>query len=560
MLIIILSWAYTFFITTSFGIVYKRLMLINTSNTSLHKLFGLFLFIITTNCFAIFYRINIEFYSLIFLAAITICIKNYNAFLTELHTLNREFLSLNKKNKILFFIICFITLAKSSTSPFLVDNETYYVQTIKWINEYGFVKGIANLHPFLAQNSSWHALQAATNFSFLTDRINDINGFLFIILCFLMLEGYQKSKHPYIIILIFFPFLMQFINSPSPDLPLFLISPLIFYLFINNFKKANPNNFKIIFSLVLMLCFIKITTAVLPLLLIATLIVQWKALKFHLTRLIPLGSIILILFIIKNNITSGYDLYPLKEINSIDQEWELPEAILTHTKHGTYLSGFGDKEVEHLNHLERFWFWLKLPKLDGIFNKLFILLLTVYPLSFLRKKKKIAYAFIYSIAIIHLVLIWHSSPQYRFFFIFILFFSCELFSLIIKDKRIVLSIIGINILFSSYIIFFDFNITRFTDNALLSSLNTFHFRNIVTPEKNSNINSRFTKEKIFNFEFHNPNNDTFLWTTGNGKLPCINKKQVNYFKYKYNITPTQLGKKTSEGYKSILHSPSNLKN
>jgi hypothetical protein len=59
----------------------------------------------------------------------------------------------------------------------LIDNETYYIQTIKWLNEFGFVKGLANLHPFFAQTSGWHILQSAFSFSYLPFSNNDLNGF-----------------------------------------------------------------------------------------------------------------------------------------------------------------------------------------------------------------------------------------------------------------------------------------------------------------------------------------------------------------------------------------------
>ena len=46
--------------------------------------------------------------------------------------------------KILLAFSSFLILAQSATLPFIIDNESYYIQTIKWLNEYGFVKGLAN--------------------------------------------------------------------------------------------------------------------------------------------------------------------------------------------------------------------------------------------------------------------------------------------------------------------------------------------------------------------------------------------------------------------------------
>ena len=79
---------------------------------------------------------------------------------------------LNFRNKILFGIISLLILAQCASPPLILDNESYYIQTIKWLNQYGFVKGLVNLHVFLGQTSGWHLLQSAFSFSFLYDRFN----------------------------------------------------------------------------------------------------------------------------------------------------------------------------------------------------------------------------------------------------------------------------------------------------------------------------------------------------------------------------------------------------
>jgi len=55
--------------------------------------------------------------------------------------------------KIILGTIIIFDLAQSAGAPYMIDNETYYIQTIKWLDQYGLVPGLANLHFFLSQMS-----------------------------------------------------------------------------------------------------------------------------------------------------------------------------------------------------------------------------------------------------------------------------------------------------------------------------------------------------------------------------------------------------------------------
>jgi hypothetical protein len=150
-----------------------------------------------------------------------------------------------------------LILAQSATSPFIIDNETYYIQTIKWLNEYGFVPGLANLHLFFGQTSGWHITQSVFSFSFLYDRFNDLNGFCLLIgnyWAFEKLHSYFVTKNKIELVFGLLPityvFLFQFVNAPSPDVPVYIFGLILFWLYLEN------ENFAIITSIALFLVFI----------------------------------------------------------------------------------------------------------------------------------------------------------------------------------------------------------------------------------------------------------------------------------------------------------------
>ena len=70
------------------------------------------------------------------------------------------------------------------------------------------------------------------------------------------------------------------------------------------------------------------------------------------------------------------------------------------------------------------------------------------------------------------------------------------------------------------------------------------------PEENTKTITQFSEENINGFKFYSPDDDVFFWSTGDGKLPCVNKKQIEFFKDNYNIIPKQRGNSLKDGFKS----------
>lgn len=558
MLLILLSWIYIFITTTNFGFLFITISKIKDCNVSLIQIFGLFLYTICTSFFAFFIRINIEYYALILILNIitTICFRaQLKLYFKSLFLTFRTFKRVNK----IFFLFLFVTLlAQSSTKPYLLDNETYYIQTIKWINDYGFVKGLANIHMFFGQSSSWHVLQAGFNFPFFSDIFNDLNGYLFVIFSFVAFKkinnyGIHQNVQSLCLgfVLVFTLFLIQFINSPSPDLIIFLITPYIFYLFITKYNSITTNDFKIILSLTVFICFVKVTTSVVLILPLVLFIKHYKDLKKSLWYYLLLSVIAFGVFVVKNTIISGYPLYPISQIDIIDFEWKVPKEILEFYKLGTYLEGMSNVDVTQIGFFEKIKLWLSLPKLDGLFNKAYVLLLIIFPLLLYKNKYRVSLLFIYAVAIIQLVVLWFTSPQYRFFFVFVSFLTIQLLVHITKNRKAMVYLVYLSILLAAIPVFINVNLSAFTNNDFAMNLNTFKLNNIVIPQKITKTKTEFTKHKINGFEFYSPNKDVFFWITGNGTLPCVNKKQIDYIKYRFNYIPQLRDVNLKDGFKSI---------
>lgn len=168
MILILISWIYILFTTINLGFGFDKILGLKNNNFVITSILGLFSTTIIASVWAIFGRINIEFHVFLLLLNVilllrfrTAIIETYKSFLLEINDLQNIL-------KIFLTLISFLIIAQCASIPYVIDNESYYIQTIKWLNEYGFVKGLVNLHLFYGQMSGWHIVQSAFNFSFIS--------------------------------------------------------------------------------------------------------------------------------------------------------------------------------------------------------------------------------------------------------------------------------------------------------------------------------------------------------------------------------------------------------
>ena len=126
-------------------------------------------------------------------------------------------------------VFAFIVISISTFAPFINDHFGYYVSTIKWLNEFGLVKGISNVSLVLGQQSTWHVFQASIDT--LVDPFMRVNATLLLIFILYSIENKRKE------LLILTPLFLLFVHSPSPDLIIYIVSLIITLELL----KATPN-------------------------------------------------------------------------------------------------------------------------------------------------------------------------------------------------------------------------------------------------------------------------------------------------------------------------------
>jgi hypothetical protein len=500
-----------------------------------------------------FFKIGLEVFIANFLICIGLSIWKSRKIKESLKEITNDLKFLSTTSKFTILTIFLFSLFKCAQYPFIIDNESYYLQTIKWINEYGFVKGLGNLHIYFGQTSPFHILQAGFNFNFLTDRMNDINGFLLLLSSVYFITEFEKRYlkngeiHWIGFILVFNILFFQFINAPSPDLSIVLVSQILFYLFLD--KEDSMDNFKIITFLFLYLLFIKITVAPLGLLIIYMLGFHKKRLYY----LIFFGAIPPVIIVLKNLIITGYPFYPF-DFFPLKSDWKIPQELLEFVTYITEKAGYFKNVSEYNPSLFiKLNSWLHLGGINRIFN-LGILLLFAFGFFIKKIQKQTKYKTLYIILAIHFIILLLTSPQFRFFLPEFVFLSVLILSSIFVYFKISIKFFRnaqvISIVLSLILMeFIDYK--NLTENKLHQRTGKYNWNQILIPEKNSKYATlEFEKIKEGNLDYYSPKENFFFYGTANGKLPCVNKVQIDYLKKKYHFKPQLRTSNLKDGFYS----------
>jgi hypothetical protein len=550
MLLILLSWCYLFFTAYNLGFAVNKTL--KCDNLVVVTLLGLITVTVIASAWAIFGRINIEFHCFLLLCNLVSFFSYRIPIVNAYRLFQIQFAAVPKASKWYLSVILLLLLIQSAAPSHSIDNETYYVQTIKWLNEYGFVKGLANLHIFLGQTSGWHVLQSAFDFSFLYANFNDLNGFCLLLGNIFVLQKRYAQQNS-MALLAFFPLanliLFPFVGAPSPDLAVCVIGFIIFIYFLESFGDCTPQSFSVIFILSLFLIFVKITA--LPILLLPAflLFMNFRKIARHIAVAYIFGIIILLLFILKNSILTGYPFFPsalMRETVAFD--FKLPGAAYDFWFNTSKLHDFvvAPTAFRHLGAISIFIKWLFYSGIDSFFNGMIILLSLIVPLVIWRNFNHKKYWILYGVMVVEIVFMFLTSPQFRFILHFILFFTLLMISIFIANKRWIAALSYASLIGIPVMIFFPIN-----SKSHIFSNNFFSIKNIMLPFQNSNLKTIPHIEKIGNLQYTSPDNKTFIWSTGNGDLPSVNQKQLQLLEHKTGYIPQQESTDLSDGFRAI---------
>ena len=234
--------------------------------------------------------------------------------------------------KVIVFSIFFVAaLFFTTEGNFFSDSGYYHEQSIRWIEEFGTVKGSVHILKRLAYNSCYFCQCALYSMrDIFSQSLHCLSGFYGILVMGYALAGFNKSIRTNAIRLapfVYFILLCSEITSPASDYPLVFS---VFYVVIRWFELLDDNEehyspYALLSLFVVFLISIKLTVGCLILIVIkpAIAMIKEKRVKEIITSIMA-GIIILLPYFIRNYIICGWLIYPFTKIDIFNPDWKLP--------------------------------------------------------------------------------------------------------------------------------------------------------------------------------------------------------------------------------------------
>ena len=235
------------------------------------------------------------------------------------------------------------------------DTSLYHAQSIRWIEEYGVVKGLACLQLRFGYNSSAFALTALYSFAWMLGQsLHTTAGFFALLGALQVVEIYRifvdrKVKHSDFIrlgLLFYLGLIFKEMVSPASDYyaQILIFTTLIMWLDALD-EEADTYSFAMLSILLVYAATIKFSIALLVLLVIkpAVEMIRKKQVKQIVSCLCG-GIVVLLPFFIRNVIISGWLIYPSTFIDLFNSDWKIPKGVAQYDamEIGVYGKGIND--------------------------------------------------------------------------------------------------------------------------------------------------------------------------------------------------------------------------
>ena len=393
--------------------------------------------LVFSNVFSTILSIFIPVNQSIYILLIITCI--FLLFYLKKEVIDFSLLAQMKKD-ILFFSLPFICIGFILTlnAPQIYDSGLYHIQSIKWIEEYAAVPGLANLHGRFGFNSNLFTLFALTSFSNLFKQdifsINFIVFSVFVLYFINIIYGLLREKGInnlfifYSILFYFLLYLSNILSSPSPDFLAAVIPTFIFTRVIElSSIKEGITIRKITPVIILSAYILTVKIATLPILILPIILfLKYKnGNRNWLLITLSLGLIITP-WIVRNIILTGWLIYPFPDIHLFNFDWQVPLLNVIEEKNA--IIGWARNPGEHylaplkMGILEWVLIWWQKV---SIFNKLIFMPALFSPfiaisISLINKIKIDFITYLIIIASFLGVSFWlFSAPDFRFGLAFI---------------------------------------------------------------------------------------------------------------------------------------------
>lgn len=265
---------------------------------------------------------------------------------------------MGERGKLFIMLFLFLLFAYGTSRGIIhYDTGLYHAQSIRWIEEYGVLKGLGNLHCRLAYNSSSFALSALYSMAFLGGQsYHCAAGWLALVLsgvCLEMTASFRNKRlrigdFARVMCIYYLVNIFDEMISPASDYFMVLTA---FYIVIRWLDLLEEDNkeilpYAMLCVLGVFLMTIKLSAALILLLVIypAYRLIREKRWAQIVTYLF-LGIVTVLPYFIRNVVLSGWLIYPFTQIDLFNVAWKIPKGTADYDAREIQVWGRGYTDV-----------------------------------------------------------------------------------------------------------------------------------------------------------------------------------------------------------------------
>ncbi len=286
--------------------------------------------------FSLFSRVGLT-------ANILLCIICVICLIFDRHGSTGIKISFSPLQMVMSLCLIFVILFFTSYGVFHSDSGLYHAQSIRWIEEYGVVKGLGLVQNRFAYNSAFFCVSALYSFSFLGQSLHGVNGFMAVIVSLyalydltesIRIKGTLKLR----VFIDLAPLLYTVIGgreliSPTTDPILLYFFFAVMILWSREIEKEDTPVmvYSLLCILTVFLVSVKLSLGVLVLLTVqpAVILIRDKKIKEILISAVS-GVVLILPYFIRNIIISGWLIYPFPSLDLFDLPWKVPYSTARH--------------------------------------------------------------------------------------------------------------------------------------------------------------------------------------------------------------------------------------
>ena len=362
-----------------------------------------------------------------------------------------------KKGLTVTYILLFILFLYGTSRGYMhFDTGLYHAQSIRWIEEYGVVPGLANLQARFAYNSAAFPLTALYSMKFLFGQsLHTTAGFFAFLSACLTVDIYrvfterkvEVSDYIRLGLVFYLSIIYSQMVSPASDYyaQLLIFDCVILWLDTHEGckernEKESAEPYALLCILMVFAVTIKFSVGLMLLLVILPAVMLLKEKKGREIAVSILSGITILLpFLIRNVVISGWLVYPSTIMNFFSVDWKVPKGQVQYDAMEIGVYGKGINDVTKWD--TPFSQWIR-PWFDGLkgLEKVFVLAtvlclvtgiiyLLVTWLHYCKKrtnKPDICFTLIFSVISISTVFWFVQAPLIRYGYAYILLMPCLL--------------------------------------------------------------------------------------------------------------------------------------